>query len=138
LKFTTSVNNTNSNGGGSRPNVISGCDKNLPGNAEQRLNEWFNIACFSQPASFTFGEESRTDPTLRMQGIHNFDFALFKTTQFGPGEKLGLTFRTEVFNLFNTPQFGPPGESFGTAQFGVVSSQVNNPRLVQFGLRLKF
>jgi hypothetical protein len=137
LKFTTSINNTNSNGGGSKPNVISGCSKELPGNVEQRLTQWFNTACFAQPAAFTFGSESRTDPTLRMQGINNFDFALFKATQFG-GEKYGLQFRVELFNLFNTPQFGPAGQTFGTAQFGVVSSQVNNPRLIQLALRLKF
>jgi hypothetical protein len=138
LKFTTSVNLTNSNGGGSRPSVVPGCTKSIPGAAEQRLSKWFNTACFVQPAAFSFGDESRTDSKLRMQGINSFDFAVFKTTQFGRGEKLGLQFRTEFFNLFNTPQFGPPGQAFGTAQFGVVSSQVNNPRLVQFGLKLLF
>jgi hypothetical protein len=71
-----------------------------------------------------------------MQGINNFDFALFKTTQIT--ERYGLSFRAEVFNLFNTPQFGPPGQALGTAQFGVISSQVNNPRLIQLSLRLKF
>ncbi len=136
IKLTTSVNSTNSNGGGSRPDVVSGCDKSVPGDAEQRLAGWFNTACFTKPAAFSFGTESRTDPTLRMQGINNFDFALFKTTQIT--ERYGLTFRAEVFNLFNTPQFGPPGQALGTAQFGVISSQVNNPRLIQLGLRLKF
>jgi hypothetical protein len=72
-----------------------------------------------------------------MQGTNNFDFAAFKTTKLGT-ERVGLQFRAEVFNLFNTPQFGPPGQSLGTAQFGVVSSQVNNPRLVQFGIKLSF
>lgn len=138
LKFTTSVNLTNSNGGGSRPNVTPGCAKGLPGDVEARLSEWFNTSCFTQPAAFSFGDESRVDSTLRMQGINNFDFALFKNTQFGPGEKLGLEFRAEIFNIFNTPQFGPPGQAFGSAQFGVVSSQVNNPRLVQFSLRFRF
>ena len=138
LKFTTSVNLTNSNGGGSRPNVIAGCQKELSGDAEDRLSGWFNTTCFTQPPAFTFGSESRTDPTLRMQGISNFDFALFKNTRFGPERKLAVEFRAEVFNLFNTPQFGPPGQTFGTAQFAVISSQVNNPRLVQFSLRLKF
>ena len=84
------------------------------------------------------GSEAKVDPYLRMQGINNFDFALFKNTNFGPGERLGLQFRAEVFNLFNAPQFGPPGTSLGTAPFGVVSSQVNNPRLIQFALKLMF
>jgi len=75
---------------------------------------------------------------LRMQGINNFDVAFFKNTSFGPGERMGVQFRTEFFNLFNTPQFGPPGTTVGTSQFGVVSSQVNNPRLIQFALKFSF
>lgn len=138
LKFTTSVNLTNSFGGGSRPNVASNCNAAVPGSVEQKLNEWFNTACFSQPPAFTFGDESRVDPHLRTQGMNNFDFALLKNNTFGPAERMNVQFRVEIFNLFNTPQFGPPGEVFGTAQFGVVSSQVNNPRLIQFGLKFLF
>jgi hypothetical protein len=70
--------------------------------------------------------------------LTNFDFALFKNTKFGPGEKLGFQFRTEFFNLFNHPQFGPPGNSFGSATFGVVTTQVNNPRLIQFAAKVMF
>jgi hypothetical protein len=138
LKFGTSVNLSGSYGGGSMPNVVPGCTKARPGNVESRLNDWFDTTCFTQPPAFTFGDEARVDPVLRMQGINNFDFALFKTTNFGPGERLGLQFRTEFFNLFNTPQFGPPGTTVGTPQFGIVSSQVNNPRLIQFALKFLF
>jgi hypothetical protein len=138
LKFGTSLNLTNSYGGGSFPDVVPGCVKAISGSAVSRLNEWFNTACFTQPPAFTFGDESRVDPILRMQGINDWDFALFKTTNFGPGERLGLQFRTEFFNLFNTPQFGAPGTTEGTPQFGVVSSQVNNPRLIQFALKFLF
>jgi hypothetical protein len=53
-------------------------------------------------------------------------------------ERLGLQFRTEVFNIFNRVQFSPPGLSLGTAQFGVISGQYNTPRLIQFALRLSF
>jgi flavin-binding protein dodecin len=38
-------------------------------------------------------------------------------------ERIGLQFRTEVFNLANRVQFAPPGTSLGSAQFGVVSGQ---------------
>jgi hypothetical protein len=138
LKFNTAVNLTDSYGGGSVPNVVTGCNSVMSGSAESRLGQWFNTSCFAQPPAFTFGDESRVDPNLRMQGVNNFDFALFKNTNFGPGERLGIQFRAEVFNLFNTPQFGPPGETFGTGQFGVVSSQVNNPRLIQFALKFLF
>jgi hypothetical protein len=134
----TSVNLKNSYGGGSMPNVVAGCNSKLAGGAVQRLNEWFNTACFTQPPSFTFGDEARVDPILRQQGINNFDLALIKSTNFGPGEKLGMQFRAEFFNIFNKPKFAPPGTRQGTNQFGVVSSQVNNPRLIQFALKFLF
>jgi hypothetical protein len=35
-------------------------------------------------------------------------------------------------------QFSPPNTQPGAAQFGQVTAQYNQPRLVQFGLRLKF
>jgi Carboxypeptidase regulatory-like domain/TonB dependent receptor len=127
-------------GGGSRPNVVSGCDKSAPAGGSAKLNEWFNTACFTAPADFTFGNESRTDSTLRSDGVRNFDFAAFKRTRFGPDEKIGLEFRAEFFNLFNRTQFAPPNTSFGSSTFGVVSSTYpgTNPRLVQFGLKLVF
>jgi Carboxypeptidase regulatory-like domain len=132
-------------GAGLRPNVITGCDKETHGSADDRVrnglaggNGWINASCFSQPAPWTFGNEPRVDATLRAQGISNFDFAAFKTTNFGPSERMGIQFRAEFFNIFNHPQFGPPAYSFGSATFGQVTSQVNNPRLIQFAAKFMF
>jgi hypothetical protein len=99
---------------------------------------WINAACFSAPPAFGFGSEPRVDATLRAQGVNNFDFAVFKRTTFGPEERLGLEFRTEFFNLFNHPQFGPPNGAFGSSTFGQVTSQESNPRLIQFALKFVF
>jgi hypothetical protein len=51
---------------------------------------------------------------------------------------MNLQFRAEAFNLFNRVQFGYPGLQQGASNFGIVSSQLNNPRLLQFSLRLNF
>ena len=136
LGFTTSSNLTGSYNGGSRPNVLAGCDKSISGSAQSRLTAWFNTACFAPPAAFTFGSEGRMDPNLRGAGIANWDFALFKTTELG--ERYSVQFRTEFFNLFNRVQFGQPGLTDGNPSFGVVSSQSNNPRLIQFALRFSY
>jgi hypothetical protein len=134
-------NYTTQFGAGSRPNVVPGCSKGAPSGAlSNKLNAWFNTACFAAPPDFTFGNESRTDPTLRGSGVNNWDFALFKRTQFGPDNRLGLEFRTEIFNMWNRTQFAPPNTSFGSANFGVVTSTAagTNPRLIQFGLKFIF
>jgi hypothetical protein len=140
LVFTNgNANYTTSFGGGSRPNRVPGCNTSRPSGVPQ-LTEWFNTACFVSPPDFVFGNESRTDPRLRGAGVNNWDFALFKRTQFGPDNKLGLEFRSEFFNLFNRTQFAPPNTSVGSSTFGQVSSIYpgTNPRLIQFGLKFIF
>jgi len=133
------ANYTTSFGGGSRPNYTPGCKKSSPAGAV-KLNEWFNTACFTSPADFTYGNEGRTDPTLRSSGVNNWDFALFKRTTFGPDERLGIAFRAEFFNMFNRMQWAPPNTSVGSSTFGQVSSIYpgTNPRLIQFGLKFIF
>ena len=138
LHFGTNSNNTNSYGGGQRPNVVAGCTKSVSGSATSRLNEWFNTSCFTQPDPFTFGNESRTDPNLRSAGIANWDFSAFKNFSLSPENRAYIQFRAEFFNIFNRVQFNYPGQSLGASNFGVVSSQLNSPRLVQFALRLNF
>ena len=141
LAFSNSVPNyTASFGGGSRPNYVAGCNKSSPLSGSAKLNEWFNTACFSAPADFTYGNESRTDPTIRSSGVNNWDFAAFKRTSFGPDGRLALAFRAEFFNLFNRSQWAPPNTAIGSSKFGQVSSTYpgTNARLIQFGLKFMF
>jgi hypothetical protein len=130
------VLSTNLGGGPPRPNVIAGCNKVIDGSTQSRLSQWFNTGCFVAPSQYGFGNESRTDPNLRFPGIANYDFALFKNTNIN--ERFGVQFRAEFFNIFNRVQFGPPGNTLGSAQFGLISTQYNNPRLVQFSMRVNY
>jgi Carboxypeptidase regulatory-like domain len=138
LKF-RDTNLTQQFGAGARPNRVADCDAELSGSASSRLGQWFDTSCFQQAPDFTFGSESRVDPQLRQQGINSWDFAIFKTTRFGPDGRLGVQFRTEFFNMFNRVQFGPPTTNISDeTNFGIVNNQVNNPRLVQFALKFLF
>jgi len=58
---------------------------------------------------------ARVDPTLRSDGVDNFDVAAFKKILFGMQERLGFEFRVEVFNLFNHKQFAPPNTTCCTS-----------------------
>jgi hypothetical protein len=64
LNLSTAVNNTNSFGGGSRPNS-TGTSARLSGAAQQRLNRWFDTSAFTLPPPFTFGNVARTLPDTR-------------------------------------------------------------------------
>jgi hypothetical protein len=124
-----------------RPNVVPGCAKGTAHVPAMGGFAWFNPNCFTAPSNFGFGNESRVDPTIRGQGINNWDLAIFKTTSFGPGERFGLQFRTEFFNTFNRVQFVAPNASCcqsNNALFGITNNQLNNPRLIQFALKFLF
>ncbi|WP_263417810.1 TonB-dependent receptor [Terriglobus albidus] len=133
---------TYSLGGTTRPNVVQGCTKTIGGSVQSRLGDkfsnsgYFNTSCFVAPGNFKFGNESRTDNTLRAPGIANFDLALFKDTHIS--EQVILQLRVESFNLFNRVQFGAPNTSIGSAQQGQITTQVNEPRLLQLAARINF
>jgi hypothetical protein len=104
------------------------------GPVHERLNAYFDKAVFSQPAAFTFGNVSERLPDIRNDGIRNFDLSVFK--EFAPVERVRIQFRAEFLNAFNTPRFGSPNTSVTSSSFGVITSQANNPRQTQFGLKL--
>src|SRR3984893_1678543 len=121
----------------------TGHEKLTSGSLDTRLNEWFDTSVFSHTNDYSYGNDSRVEPSLRADGIKNIDFAAFKNTKFGPDERLGVEFRAEFFNFFNHPQFSPPNTSCCTpvskgGNFGQVTGQYNLPRVIQFGLRFTF
>ena len=93
-----------------RPDAVPGCDKSSPASGQiGKIGEYFNTSCFAAPPDYGYGTEARVDSNLRAAGINNWDLAIFKRTQFGPDDKLGLEFRSEFFNTFNRVQLGFPG-----------------------------
>ena len=130
-------------GAGSRPDVVAGCHKSLSASGSATINRWFNTSCFTAPANFSFGNESRVDGTLRSDGVNNFDVAVFKKMQLDREARTNLELRVEFFNLFNRTQLAPPNTtccSENNANFGVVTSTApgTNPRLIQFAMKLLF
>ena len=107
----------------------------LEGDAHDRLNRWFDTSVFSQPAPFAFGNLSPLIANLRNHHINNLDLSLFK--QFTITEKLRMQFRAEAFNAFNRVRFSSPNTDVnGGSNFGRVTAQANDPRQMQFGLKL--
>jgi hypothetical protein len=75
----------------------------------------------------------------------NTDFSAIKHFNLPFREGMGLDFRAEFFNLFNHAQFGLPNSDIGTqfgnpnsSSFGIINETVNDARLIQFAIKLKF
>jgi len=123
-----------------RPDLVAGCDLKVSGSRQHRAaNGWFNTACF-QPvdtgSEVRFGNAPRNIDAVRMDHMNNWDFSISKRNDIT--ESVYLQFTAEFFNAFNHVRFGAPNEQLGTPTFGVVTSQVNPPRAIQFGLRVGF
>jgi len=104
---------------------------------------WFNPCAFAPAPAGELGTAARA-PVYGPRFV-NTDFSLIKNFPMSFREGMNLQFRAEFFNIFNHPQFylnglGDSGQQdINTpSSFGVVNNTVNNPRLVQFGLRLAF
>ncbi|MBV8551674.1 MAG: carboxypeptidase regulatory-like domain-containing protein [Acidobacteriaceae bacterium] len=132
------VNFQNNGNSVNRPNQVCNPQRSNPS-----INEWFNTACFVDPPSGELGNANRTP--VSGPGFVNTDFSAIKNFPLGFREGAQLQFRAEFFNLFNHPQFGTPSSSvcsacpqLDTANFGAINSTVNNPRLIQFALKMLF
>jgi hypothetical protein len=90
--------------------------------------------CYDPSLLGTLGNTKRT--ICCGPHISNTDFAILRT--FPVSERMHVDFRAEFFNIFNHTQFfGPDGNVSDGSQFGQVT-QVRDPRLVQFALKLYF
>ncbi len=120
------------------------------------------------PSAFVFTTTARQGTlgrnALRGLGLSQVDLAVRR--QFNLTERVNLQLRTEVFNLFNHPNFGDPSGNLGSvvngalvrsSSFGLSSTmlgrslgtggltggfnplyQVGGPRSIQFSLKLNF
>jgi hypothetical protein len=121
-----------------------------PGNDQARLGcpntvtctGWFNRAAFgAEPVIGTAtGWGNSGFGTILGPGQFNFDMNFQKVTKVGGIREDGtLVFRTELFNVFNHPQFSNPAVvDVSKANFGQITSSSVNPRLIQFALKYQF
>jgi hypothetical protein len=126
----------NFGGGTTRANLVAGCERTVSGSDIDRLTKWFNTSCFTVPGAYSFGNDRANDGAVYAAGIHNWDLSLLKTTKIT--EKYNVQFRMETFNTFNHFQPGAPNTAAGNGNFGIVTSQANNPRQVQLSLRVNY
>src|SRR5262252_9517374 len=97
----------------------------------------FDPSAFAMPAQYTFGNAPRN--VLRGPKAMITDLSLVKNVPVsGP---VRVQFRAEIFNAFNTVNYGNPNAVFGSATFGRISATNTtypNMRQVQLGVKLMF
>ena len=122
-----------------------GCNALLTGQplypANQTINQFYNPAAFANPPVATtigqtdFAPLGGAGTQVTGPSFRQLDLSLFKS--FKPSEGTRLEFRTEVFNLTNTPSFNAPGSLDFTNpnNFAVITSTRNFARQIQFALK---
>lgn len=131
-----SANNSLVGNRGGLANALADClrDGKLSGD-ERNVDRWFDTSAYAVPTPARLGTCGRN--TLDGPGYVNFDFALARSFEyFGEGRR--LEFRWEMFNMFNTPQFGLPNANRSSSDVGRISSLAGDPRLMQFALKFIF
>jgi hypothetical protein len=126
---TISADRANIGIGGQRPNRLASGKLDNP-----TVERWFDVSAFAMPTQFTYGNAGAN--ILREDRFKSLDFSIFK--QFRVTEGSLLQFRAEIFNLTNTPSFGPPVTAIDTASAGRVTSTLSQPRQIQFALKYNF
>lgn len=114
------------------------CNGNIGGSSAQQLNHWFDTSCFPDHAFGVFGNSG--NGVIGGPGVNNFDLAAMKNS-FIPmwnREPVTLQIRAEFFNAFNHADFGDPGLTTGTAQFGVIRTTSIPGRQIQLGMKIIF
>lgn len=138
--------------------IAPGCtDSQLEthGSVAKKLNNYWNTNCFYKNAgtpsqtpypyrvigadglATAFGNSRPVD--VRGPAQNNVNFGLSKTFPFTIlSKQTNVLFRAEAFNLFNTTQFGDPGNAVDSPTFGVINYTSVNPRIVQLAVKISF
>jgi hypothetical protein len=135
-----------------RPNVRPGVPLELFG-PQYPGGKILNGAAFTVPPAGQQGNFGRD--VLRAFAASQLDFAAQR--QFQLTERLTLRFRSEFFNIFNRPAFGPPTDNLTSPLFGYSTQilarslgsggangglnplyQIGGPRSIQLALKLQF
>ncbi|MBC8167712.1 MAG: carboxypeptidase regulatory-like domain-containing protein [Bryobacteraceae bacterium] len=108
-------------------------DGNLPA-SERTLDRWFDTSAFVLPRLNTFGNSGRN--ILWSPNYRNLDFSVLKN--FELLENKQVQFRSEFFNLSNTPNFGIPDRFVTNPNYGRITSTRGSMRVIQLALKVVF
>ena len=134
-----------------RADIVSGVAKTVPLKGLDVINgtPYLNPAAFVDPPSspnsgypLRVGTSPRYIPNTRGPGHENEDFGIIKNTRIT--ERVSFQIRCDMFNVFNRTGRGDPDTNLSDGYpadggtFGLITSPMNGPRIVQFAGRINF
>jgi hypothetical protein len=119
-----------------RPNRTGADGVTADGDFAPETDNYFNQAGWQDPGPLAFGNAARADGSVRGFKVFNEDLTLAKTVSL-KGD-LTMRFVASFGNILNRTTFCSPNTNFSSGAFGTVSTQCNQPRSVQFGLRFDY
>jgi hypothetical protein len=130
----------NGSGYTNRPNVSGKVHYTKKYNPAAGQNEWFDTTQFSAPVPVWLGGTNQGFGSAHKDAIVgpgrvNFTTSLYKS--FAMTERAHVELRFESFNTFNHTQFNGFNNSYGSSQFGQITS-VWDPRVLELGGKFVF
>lgn len=121
--------------GSDRPNQVKAPMSTSNGFHRSVQKGWWDPSTLAKQAPGLLGNEMRNQ--YYGPGTQALGFSLFK--EFPIWERVNLQFRSEFFNMLNTPTFSNPGTNLQSG-FGTINSTPTaaSPRQIQFALKLIF
>jgi hypothetical protein len=101
---------------------------------EKTLDSYLNRAAFANPAPGAFGNHEKN--SIRGPRFWKADVAASRLFPLGGAHTIEV--RVEAFNLFNTFNWGDPETRLRSGNFGKITSQTGDPRIMQFGIKYGF
>ena len=112
-------------------------NRSCTGNGQKSVTDWFDTSCFSAAGSSTapsFGNSRRN--IIDGPGLVDTDFTVMR--HFNAWDKADVEFRSEFFNAFNHPYFGPPNNNINNASTVGRLTSASDGREIQFALKILF
>jgi hypothetical protein len=97
---------------------------------------YLNPSGWADPGAYAFGNAPLHDGLVRSFPYYNEDLNIAK--RFRVTERVGMRFESQFGNLFNRHLWCDPDANWSSPTFGEVFGQCDQPRNIQFGLRLEF
>jgi hypothetical protein len=102
------------------------------------VDQWFDPSAFV--AANHFGNLGRN--VVIGPAFHDVDLSVIKNIR--PASRIAAQLRADIFDLFNHPNFGPPGNVVGSPTFGKITrtrlptGEAGSSRQIQLAVRLSF